>query len=230
MAFDDKLRQMFDKLEKTSRSDLQRQIRSLARLAADALKDDVWRNLSAKTNKALLDAAEEARRLAGILDATGYLKDKVLRSETSLIVDVRLKTELRSVQDQIVEMFNTNEAPDRGFVYIAWSARPEEYWYVGKAKNDGRLNLASHGKLAHATAHATQLSLIFPSQSRAEILAGVEAAMIAVIESHTGNLPRLNDHRERVVENNGTKELRLLSGFLGSIADDLHYERPKTAA
>lgn len=230
MAFDDKLRQVFDKLEKTSRSDLQRQIRSIARLAADALKGDVWRNVSVKTDKAILDAAAEARRSAVILDATGYLEDKVLRSETSLIVDVRLKPDLRYVQDQIVHMFDTNEAPDRGFVYIAWSARPEEYWYVGKAKNDGRLNLASHGKLAHATAHATQLSLIFPSQSRTEILAGVEAAILAVIESHTGALPQLNDRRERVVENNGAKELRLLSDFLGSIADDLQRDRPRNAA
>lgn len=173
VAFDDKLRQVFDKLEKTSRIDLQRQIRSLARLAADALQNDAWRNVSARTNKALLDAAAEARRLARILDATGYLEDKVLRSETSSIIDVRVKSDLRSVQDQIEYMFMTKEAPDRGFVYIAWCARPEEYWYIGKAKNDGRLNLASHGKLAHAIAHATQLSLIFPSQSREEILAGV---------------------------------------------------------
>lgn len=230
MAFDDKLRQVFDKLEKTSRIDLQRQIRSLARLAADALQNDAWRNVSARTDKALLDAAAEARRLARILDATGYLEDKVLRSETSSIIDVRVKSNLRSVQDQIEHLFMTKEAPDRGFVYIAWCARPEEYWYIGKAKNDGRLNLASHGKLAHAIAHATQLSLIFPSQSREEILAGVEAAVLAVIESHTGNLPKLNDRRERVVENNGAEELRLLSKFLGSIADDLHCERLKTAA
>ena len=230
MAFEDKLRQVFDKLEKTSRSDLQRQIRSLARLTADTLKDDVWRDVSAKTDKAFLDAAAEARRLARILDATGYLDEKVIRSENSLVVDLRLKMDLRSVQDQIVQMFDTNEVPRRGFVYIAWSAKPEEYWYVGKASSAERLNLASHGKLARATAHATQLALIFPSQSRGEILSGVEAAILAVIESHTGKPPELNDRRERVVENKGTEELRLLSGFLGSIADDLHCERLNTAA
>lgn len=230
MAFDDKLRQIFDKLEKTSRSDLQRQTRSLARLVAQVLRDDAWCNVSAKTDKALSDAAADARMLARIRDATGYLEDKVLQSKTSLIVDVRLKSELRSVQDQIEHMFETKEAPYRGFVYIAWSARPEEYWYVGKANTAERLNLASHGKLARATAHATQLSLIFPSQSREEILEGVEAAMLALIESHIGKLPELNDRRERVVENKGTEELRLLSDFLGSIADDLHRERLKAAA
>lgn len=58
----------------------------------------------------------------------------------------------------------------------------------------------------------------------------MEAAVLAVIESYTGNLPKLDDRRERVVESNGAEELRLLSNFLGSIADDLHCERLKTAA
>lgn len=229
MAFEDKLRQIFDKQENISRADLQRQIRSLARLAGGALRDDAWRNATAKIDKALSEAAAEARRLARILDATGYLEDKVLH-KASLIVDVRLKPELRSVQDQIEKMFETKEAPCRGFVYIAWSARPEEYWYVGKANTVERLNLAAHGKLARATADATQLSLIFPTQSREAILQGVEAAMLALIEGHTGELPKLNDRRERVVENKGTDELRCLSNFLGSIADDLKSERLKPAA
>jgi hypothetical protein len=199
-------------------------------LVADVLKNDAWRNLSAKTNKELDNAAEEARRLGRILDATGYLDDKVLRPENALVIDVRLKSDLKAVQDQIEHMFETNEAPNRGFVYIAWCAKPEDYWYVGKAKNDERLNLASNGKLARATADATQLSLLFPSQSKPDILAGVEAAMIAVIESRTGGLPKLNAKRERVVENRGTEELRSLSGFLWSISDDLHRERLKSAA
>jgi len=230
MQFDDKLRQIFDKLEKDSRSDLQKQTRSLARLVAQVLRQDAWCNVSAKTDKALSEAATEACRLARIRDATGYLEEKVLQSKTSLIVDVKLKLELNAVQDQIEHMFKTNDAPRRGFVYIAWSARPEEFWYVGKASTAERLNLAAHGKLARATAHATKLSLIFPSQSRGEIIEGVEAAVLALIESHTGQLPKLNDRKGRVVQNKGAEELRQLSDFLGCIADDLHREKLNTAA
>lgn len=230
MAFEEKLRQIFDRLDKDCRCDLRRQIRTLARLTRDALKDDSWRDVSARTDRDIRDAALEARRLARILDATSYLDNKVIRAKFSTILDVRLKSDLGSVQEQIHEMFETHKAPDRGFVYIAWSARPEEYWYVGKANTSSRLNLVAHGKLARATAEATQLSLVFPAQSREDILDGVEAALLALIEAYIGKPPQLNDRRETVRESKGTDELRLLANFLGSIADDLHYVRPMRAA
>jgi hypothetical protein len=230
MALEEKLRQIYDRLEKDCRCDLQRQIRVLAKLTRDALKDDSWRDVSAGTDGDIRDAALEARRLARILDATSYLDDKVIRSKFSTILDVRLKSDLKSVQEQILDMFETRQAPHRGFVYVAWSARPEEYWYIGKANTSSRLNLVAHGKLARATAHATQLSLVFPTQSRQDILEGVEAALLALIEAYMGEPPKLNDRREMVIENKGTEELRLLANFLGSIADDLHYVRTKRAA
>jgi hypothetical protein len=103
-------------------------------------------------------------------------------------------------------------------VYVAWIHRPEEYWYVGKATTVERLNLAAHGKLARATAHATKLSLIFPSQSRPEVLGGVEGSLLAMIEHHSSALPKLNEKRESVVAHQGTDELMTLSSFLRDIA------------
>lgn len=181
MKLEDKLRQVFDRAEMFSHDALQRQTRTLASLITNVLRDAAWGNIAARTAKALSDAAAQARELARILDATGYLEDKVFQPKNARIVDIRLKQDLQAVQDQIQEMFDTKEAPQRGFVYIVWSARPEEYWYVGKANTVERLNLNSHGKLARATAHATKLSLIFPSQSREEVLAGVEASVLALI-------------------------------------------------
>jgi hypothetical protein len=84
------------------------------------------------------------------------------------------------------------------------------------------LNLAAHGKLANATAYATQLALIFPSQSRDEIIAGVEAAMLALVKFQSGELPRLNERHEKTVAHNGNESLKSLSGFLASVAFDLH--------
>lgn len=170
----------------------------------------------------MTESAVQARELARTIDATGYLSDKVFNAGNALIVDLKLKMDLDAVQAQILEMFESKDAPRRGFVYVAWTASPEEYWYVGKANTADRLSLAAHGKLARATAHATKLSLIFPSQSREEMLLGVEASVLALIEYYTGKLPRLNERRGKVVKNSGTQELRLLSGFLGSIADEIH--------
>lgn len=222
MELEDKLRQISDRAERDSRSELQKHVRTLASLIARVLKDETWNDVTARTDKHLTDAAAKARELARILDATGYLFDKVFQPGQAQIVDLKLKQDLYAVQAQILEMFESKAAPQRGFVYVAWSASPEEYWYVGKASTANRLNLTSHGKLARATADATKLSLIFPSQSREQVLLGVEASVLALIEDYTGKLPRFNDRRGKVVKNSGANELRMLSDFLGSIADDIH--------
>lgn len=226
MDFEDKLRNISDRAERESRSELQKHVRTLAGLIAKVLKDQTWNDLTARTDKQLIEAADKAQDLARILDASGYLFDKVFHAGQGLIVDLRLKQDLHEVQEQIQEMFASKEAPPRGFVYVAWTASPEEYWYVGKANTVDRLNLAAHGKLARATApgHATKLSLIFPSQSREDMLLGVEASVLALIEDYTGQLPRLNERRGKIVQNSGANELRMLSNFLGSIADDIFTE------
>lgn len=113
--------------------------------------------LQYEPTKALYNTAAQARELARILDATGYLEDKVFQPEKARIVDLKLKLDLQAVQDQIQEMFNTKESPQRGFVYIAWSARPEEYWYVGKASTVERLKpeFSREARPGYSTCHQT---------------------------------------------------------------------------
>lgn len=222
MTFEDKLRQLSDRADAASLAALNRQTRTLASLVAHVLRDGAWSTVAAKTDKALSDAALEARGWARIRDATGYLEDKVFEPKTGRIEELRLRGDLRFTQDEILQRFETGEWPKRGFVYVAWSQRPEQYYYVGKARGVDRLNLAAHGKLANATAYATQLALLFPSQSRDEILGGVEAALLALVEFHTGELPRLNERREKTVPHRGHNSLRELSGFLRTVATDLH--------
>lgn len=221
MSLEDKLCQIYDDVEKKCRSDLRRHTRQIAKHVADVLRDGSWSDVTARADKALTEAATEAREHARLLDATGYLAEKVLGAENMNIVDLRLQNDLLKTQERILEMFANKEAPSRGFVYVAWSMKPEKFYYVGKAKTVARLNLAQHGKLAHATANATQLSLVFPSQSTEETLAGVEASLIALIEFHTNDLPQLNARRERVRFNQGADELRDLASFLESVANDL---------
>lgn len=90
--------------------------------------------------------------------------------------------------------------------------------YVGKAGKVERLNLAAHGKLSNSAAHVTTLSLIFPNQSRDIVLSDLEASVIRVIEHATGNLPKLNDRRERVPPCDPTKRLSRLAKFLTNVA------------
>ena len=155
MAFEDKLRQLSDKADVASLKALNRQTKTLAALVAQVLREETWAAVNSRTDKALKDAALEARVWARIRDATGYLEDKVFEPRTGRIEELRLRGDLRFVQDEILQRFKSEEWPTRGFVYIAWSQRPEVYYYVGKARSVDRLNLAAHGKLANATAYAT---------------------------------------------------------------------------
>lgn len=219
MPFEEKLRQLSDRVNKRHGISLERSTRHLAGLVASVLRNGAWSELSARTEQELKVAAEDTLSHSECLDASGYLHEKVLSS--GRIVDLKLKNDLRAVQNQIQGMFDSKEAPERGFVYVAWSQRPEEYWYVGKARTVDRLNLSAHGKLARATAHATQLSLVFPSQSKEEILSGVEASIHMIILALTGELPKLNDRRETVPVHQGGKHVDGLAKFLTKIANQV---------
>ncbi len=222
MSLEDKLCQIYDRVEEKCRSNLDRHTRQIAKHVATVLRGGSWGSVKARTSQALAEATTEASYHARMLDATGYLNEKVLEASNSEFVDLSLRNDLLATQQEIYEKFASNEAPTRGFVYVAWSMRPETYYYIGKAKTVDRLTLAQHGKLAHATANATKLSLVFPSQSTAEILGGVEASLMALIEFHTDRLPLLNERRERVRPNQGSGELESLSKFLKGVAGDLH--------
>lgn len=222
MDFAQKLVRVCDAATAAGRSELQRHTARLAKLVARVLRDGKWSSVSAKVDKDLTEAAEEARAAARLLDAAEYIVQKVLSAPNGKAIDTHLKPDLRAVQEQIVSLFEEGAAPERGFVYVAWSKKPERFYYVGKASNAGRLNLAAHGKLARATAHATQLSLLFPTQSREEILLALEASAMELIEFHTGELPELNDNRGAVPDGTATVELKWLSDFLGTVATDVY--------
>lgn len=220
---DVKLRSLHDAARKRSSAELARHTRNLARLLASALKDGTWADPSARAKQDLLSAADAARVAAYYLDAASFIATKVFSPGYAKIVDIRLKYDLVEAQSQILEMFASAQAPRRGFVYVSWSRRPEEFYYVGKARAVERLNLSAHGKLANTVGRATTLSLIFPSRSTDETLSGVEASVMALIESHTGRLPELNARAEQVPDHEGTNELATLRQFLIDVAKSLQW-------
>jgi hypothetical protein len=220
MGFEEKLNQMCVSGDREAAKELVHHTKSIARLVAAVLKVGKLAALPIKTQEILTKASEDAREAARIGDAAEYVYTRLLADRAS-VVDIKMRLDLRQVQDQIYALFDEKEAPARGFVYVAWSGHPERFMYVGKAANASRLNLTQHGLLANAAAHATTLSLLFPSQSRKQILLDLEASVIALIESWTGGLPELNHKRETVPICSPSKELSLLAAFFNSVAADL---------
>jgi hypothetical protein len=221
MDFQPKLDQMRDRAFRDGNAELSRNIDSLAKLLASVLRDERWDSLTKADWRQLGDALLHAREGGRLFDAALCIRDRILSARNSYVHDVRLSKNLDETQNEISDAFENELVPRRGFVYVAWRKTPEKYVYVGKAKSADRLNLRQHGPLAVATQHATSLSLLFPTQSREDILFGVEASIIELVFHQTGSLPELNKRREKVPEAEGSKRLEALSGFLGMIADDL---------
>lgn len=231
MGFEEKLNQMCESGDRTAAKKLVHHTKSIARLVAAVLKVSKWAALPIKTQELLTGASEDAREAARIGDAAEYVHTRLLGADRASVVDLKMRLDLRQVQDQIYALFDEKEAPVRGFVYVAWSSRPERFMYVGKAANASRLNLTQHGLLANAAAHATTLSLLFPSQSKKQILLDLEASVIALIDSWTGDLPELNHKRETVPICSPSKELSRLAEFFDSVAaglDPVASSRPRS--
>lgn len=219
MNFEAKLQQLHDRASDSCQHGLDQQTRQLAAVVAKLLRGAEWgKRLPARAEKEFSERTGLARDMARVLDAVRYLNVKVLGANNSHCVDMKLKSDLRAVQDQIEAMFETKQVPERGFVYVAWVRRPEQYWYVGKVTTVDRLNLAAHAKLARAVAHATNLSMLFPSQSSHDVLRGVEESLLAIIEHHSSSLPRLNEPKFSVVRRQRSDDLMILGNFLEDIA------------
>jgi hypothetical protein len=218
VGLEDKLKRMCNSADRSAWQDLHRYTKDIAREVAKVLSTGRWGDLPSKTQRFLSKVADDARGAADLGNAAELINNKVFKSQNSRVKDLKISTDLREVQEQIRNLFDTAKVPKRGFIYVAWKAKPELFMYVGKAGNVERLNLAAHGKLAHAAAHVTTISLIFPSQSRKDVLSGLEASVIRVIEHTTGQWPELNSRGERVPPGEPTMQLTRLAKFLRGVA------------
>lgn len=218
MGLDDKLARICAAADRDARRELGRHVSDLSKLVAAALKASRWTDLPIKTDQLISNAANAALDAAERADAADYINTKLLDAGNGRVIDLRVTGNVRRLQDSILALFETGQAPDRGFVYVAWSARPERFVYVGMAATSNRLTLAGHGKLAHALATVSTVSLLFPTQSRKETLQSLEGSVIRVIEAACGVLPENNSRREAVPVGESQEELEQLAAFLTRVA------------
>lgn len=220
MALEEKLRKVVGRAVNDGVTRLRRHRKHFAGEVARILRDfdESWKD---RDDARFNSVGDEARDAADLIDAAMLIKEKVLDAERGKIVEMRLRPDLGWVREEILSMFESGEARQRGFVYVAWSQRPEVFYYVGKAQDASRLNLAAHGNLAAAAMRATTLSLIFPAQSREQTLLDVEASAIRLVEDLTGKLPENNKRREKVPLGPGSAILDALADFLRKRGDSI---------
>jgi len=221
MAFEEKLERMCTAADSRGTRELNRNMKELSKLLSLVLHEGKWERLPIKTQGHIEDAAGFVLASAELSDAAEYVNEKVLRPNNGKVVDVKIGSDIRRAQAQIDALFESGEAPKRGFVYVAWSARPERFLYVGKAKSSSRLNLAAHGKLSNAIAHASTLSLVFPSRSSDEILRSLEASIILLARFTAPDGLEFNERYELVPLGTATEGIQALASFLQGVAENI---------
>lgn len=217
-----KLKRMCSFADRESQRTQKSKTRELAKLISAVLKTESWPDLAIKHQRALDDYASDAMYAAKTSDAAQFIYERVLESSNGKVIDLPMKKDLKALQESIFNLFEEDRSLQRGFVYVAWSAKPEKFWYVGKANDAKRLRLSQHGNLARASANATQLSLLYPSKSIEQNLFALEASVIWLIGNRTGKIPELNTKDgQNFPAGTSRKTLRELSGFLKSVANRL---------
>lgn len=233
MSFTEKLVELVEDGDRRGRAALSRAIRDVAGPLAAKLKEREWDVVRLKADRNFMKAIKDANDAADLVDAAEYVREKVLSRSGHPILDIRLSrgggqaNELKRAQEQIDKLFDSNAAPRRGFVYVAWSRRPDQFYYVGKAKSVLRLNLRAHGNLVSAINKATVLSLLFPTRSSEETLLGVEASVIALVQSFTGKSPRNNTRLGSVPVGKAAADLLDLGRFLHAVGALIAPGQPK---
>jgi hypothetical protein len=167
-----------------------------------------------------LDHVEELHDCAQLLDCGEVIACEVLQDAEIAESEVPRSAANHggALGDFIHEMLG-DDAPQKAFVYVAWSARPEAYWYVGQASNESRIRkIRQHGNLSLALRDATLFTLIYP-RSR-QCLDDVESALLRALK-HVGRFPPHNGSLPRPPHASRREKLRHMSRMLNRFGQRL---------
>jgi hypothetical protein len=228
MTLLDKLERWCDAVETAVARDWSGATSGLGEVVAAIMRDDCWETVPDHLQERLQASSRAAGEAARLLDAVDCVRDKVLQSTRRNLIEIPVtRSDLSDLRDRIEAALIDEGTGERGFVYVAWRGRPEEFWYVGKASSPERvLHLETHGKLGHALGESTTLSLLFPTQARADILGDLEASVLALVTHQTSRLPVNNERQETLRSGRHSGRLRMLGAFLDTCGRDVQRQVP----
>jgi hypothetical protein len=212
-GFETKLRAFVERGDEEGDAQLTLATERLGDFLAGMLQGNAFAPFHDRDMQLLDGVIEEARDAAKVLDATDIIRKNILHGRGQ-IVDVPMHHDLREAQARIQAAFEDGRLPERGFVYVAWRARPERFIYIGKAASVRRLHLPAHGKLAHATASASTLSLLFPPRSEPRVIDIIETSAMALVDRYSVRGLELNDTLGRLRGGAGQVRLNRIVNFL----------------
>lgn len=196
-SFKDKLERLCAWADERSSNEINKELIHISNFVVDIIKKRQWAEVPIKIQNDINKTAEAMRVYTKLGDAAELINESVLKAKSGNVYDISLYPDFDSSIKQIEYFFKGKES-DRGFVYVAWRGRPEAFLYVGKASSKSRLDLRKNAKLARAITRATTFSVVYPKINNLEILKGLEASIICVINSEGYHTIEFNDKTEIV--------------------------------
>ncbi len=191
-------------------------INTIAETIRTILRRQSWGKPGTVKMKILAESYAQIREAVTCIDATHCLREHAFAKGTRwLEFHIPQASDNMDTLDALIrevkESLRKTGLIERGFVYVVWSLRPREFFYIGKAQTVDRLG---HGKFAYGSAYATRLSLIFPAKNQDAARAQVEASLLAVIKRMTNGQPEQNKRKEPVPAGCASRDLDKLAHFM----------------
>jgi len=139
-----------------------------------------------------------------ISDSASFIDEHIPNYSLTHVVEMPLSNidrDINNLNGIIQDLLEELDKSKQSFVYMAWKQKPEEYFYIGKAKSNTRVNLAGHGNLLASLQHATYFTMLFPFNNSKKVRSNLEAALINLVKYKTGSLPKYNTKMERFKNN-----------------------------
>lgn len=189
MKFADQLLGLVEYAESTGKERLDSRLRSFVATVVDGLKAD-WGEFE---RQELIEDAEEAGEAAIWLDAVHCARK--LGMTGAKVADIPLAggSTAGNAQASIAQLFESKALPKKGFVYVLWTASPEEYGFVGTAGSLSECKFSPKSSAGKALADAETLSLIVPARGGKKQLSELSSSIIHLTRCKLDADPTHND-------------------------------------
>lgn len=189
MKFSEQLQGLVDHAEIAGKQRLEERLRAFVTTVVDGLGAD-WGEFQ---REELFEDAEEAGEAAMWLDAVHCARKLGLSGASCADIELSGSTTADDTCAQIAQLFATKALPNKGFVYVLWTASPEEYGYIGSAGSLSECTFSPKSPAGKALADAETLSLLVPARGGKKQLKELRSSLIHLSRCKLDVDPTHND-------------------------------------
>lgn len=193
MKFSEQLQDLVEHAEAAGKEHLNSRLRSFVATVVDGLVEGGKNEWSEFNRDELVEDAEEAGEAAIWLDAAHCARRLGMKGASGADIALSGNDTPADTQASINQLYADTALPKKGFVYVLWTAAPEEYAYVGTAGSVSECKFSPKSEAGHALPDAATLSLIVPARGGKKQLSELASSIVHLIRCKTDADPTHND-------------------------------------